>query len=430
MVDIFNGDQHFTQLIKERDNLCRPYGITFDPYTEQPTVSNLDDLKVLLKNDWDTYQKLQAQITPYAQHVRDIMISNTALEILAPVIAKEIFGDDLIVPENTFFIDETGMPCTASKSVGDLDEFLTHHELVKNKKTPKDWDQNTKPTVEELLIIPGESEEESIRKAELLGEAFAVALLMGHLDLVNNINLSNFGSVTDPVTGEKKLCIVDWGNCLGAGFGGLTSDESTFHNPDFDRNQMPQNPITGFQDVVPFDTEVVPRVPRQIVSDLFALGSTDNPKLRQAQLAGFDRVCRKMEAQFSHMETLVSHAIEETIMHVPKVVEIGDENVNQDNRNQFVSALPRTAQPAHQEEVGSLTNILKGRAQSLVKIRTELQAGKSLDEIAKNRLERIKASQNIGIFKTAKVRNIILKTKDIMAAKSDEEVTKKPERRR
>lgn len=97
--------------------------------------------------------------------------------------------------------------------------------------------------------------------------------------------------------------MVDWGNCVGKGFNGLTADESSFQNAQFKRphprfgatNFRPQD-LIGHQHVVPFDGTVYPLLPRQIVPDLFNLSATDAPLLRSAQRRGFYEVCEQAMA--------------------------------------------------------------------------------------------------------------------------------------
>ena len=359
---IFKGDPAFEQLLMQRNSLFDA-SVRFNEFTGKPKLTE-DELKTRLApgRSWADYQQIAALFANYARHVEELILSNTALEIIAPLIAQAIFGQLLVVPTNVFFISQEGAPSTASKSLDGLDEFLAKHKEVQLKNLPADWEGQTPPDFASLIQDGSRTAEESLAKASCLGQAFAVALLMGHLDLVNNINLSNFGTVEDPASGEKKLAIVDWGNCLGTGFSGLSAEEGAFNNPLFNDIKISaeskvevQNKITGFEHVVPFDKEILPALPRQVVDDLFNL--TETGPLREAQRTGFVEACRQAFAHtnFTH---LFAEVIDHTIAAVP---------VDAD-REKFSGALPSRFQPKQQGAVDSLAHILTGRLQSLKSI--------------------------------------------------------------
>jgi hypothetical protein len=384
VADIFGKTPHFVELIATRQQLLKEVkvDVKFDPYTEQPD-KNLQEY--LSDHDFQLYQENAEKIEKYAQHVREIVLSNTTLEILAPQLAQAIFGKELLsVPENIFFMGSKGTPCTASQSVGQLSEFLTEHPSVESKQSPADWKKEgvTPPTFEDLIV--SENNDDALLKAQFLGQAFAIALLMGHLDLVNNINLSNFGTIISPDTQQEKLCIVDWGNCLGAGFSGLSADEGAFQNPRFNTQIEPQDPITGFSHVVPFDGEILPALPRQVVGNLFDLTAEDNKELREAQRKGFFQAFDQASKNKENLITLVTETIAQTINAVPEA-----------DRETFKQALPVSARLASQTtNPDSLAQILTHRLNSLESICTKLQNKQCLTDIIREQNERLVASQN------------------------------------
>ena len=377
--DIFKDDPTYQALIKERQALLGA-SFPFNPYTEQPEkmLSNTDP------NLLQKYKAIEEKIKPYVKHVNELIIANTALEIVAPQLARGIMGRLLITPQNYLFMDENHRPCTASKSVGQLDEFLTHHEKVVQAKHPAHWTTHEAPTFVDLV--------KTEQHAKILGQAYFVALLMGHLDLVNNINLSNFGTVSNE-DGTESLCLVDWGNTLGVGFGGLTAEEGTLKDPLF-QGELTHSlmthaieDITGYKHVVPFDEVVYPMLPRQVVHDLFDLTSCDNPTLRKAQREGFYQACDQAMNQLADMQTLIPRLVYDTLHRY----------MSEKDSILIQQLLPKilyqTDGKPGEENDYNLANILEGRIYSLQIMMQRLQAGQTIEEIAKERLDILVDSQ-------------------------------------
>lgn len=318
------------------------------------------------------YEKLQKQ---YQQHQNEVRDAFSFLEVLSPKIAKGIFGDFIEIPENYFTLGDDGAPLILSKAIPGFKEFLSENSVVQGKTKPSDWDEKSLPTRDQLKL--------SKEQAEALGKLLGVALLMGHLDLLNNINLSNSG-VVETSSGKLIPAIVDWGNTMGIGFGGLSADESSFKNPDINEDKTSKNnSITGFQHCVPFDEIVYPLLPRQLVKDLFNM--SDKDEISQAMLSGFRQSCVTALCSLDDIDDIVSNSISNTFKQNINKYDV--DHIKKIQNNEIFTTSKQT------ENKYNLANVLKRRILSLFYILEELENGKTLTEIATNRLKKIKDSQ-------------------------------------
>ncbi|WP_133128565.1 hypothetical protein [Legionella nagasakiensis] len=388
-VEIFKNDAFFNALMGRRCDLLGD-GV-LEAHIEIPedeeTQRRIEDLSTENRME---FEQIQASLVNYTKHVDELVLSNTALEILAPRICGAIMGDLLVVPRNYLHIHERHL-LVISPSVGMLREFLSEHPQVEPAKTPDHWLRHPPPDFATLVTTE--------EQARMLGQAYFVALLFGHYDLVNNINLSNLGCICQP-DDTLKLSIVDWGNSLGVGFGGFTAEEGAFKNPQFNRESSRVDylgyrleDITGFQHLMPFDTVVYPLLPRQVVPTLFDLTAEDKPLLREAQRRGFYEACEQAASVLAHAQeiipVMVAHVLEEAM--------------SDENTLRIKPLLPSfiTVEKTEKKDAYTLANILAGRMHSLQKMKEALQRGKKLQDISHDRFMAIAESQlvpSIGFF--------------------------------
>lgn len=340
---------------------------------ENPTHSpKLFKLKNKVKKQIEHVEK---QCAKHQQSLRD---SQFFLEALSPRIAAAIFGDFLAVPENYFYRTSEGQnPLLLSKGIKEFREFLSEEMVVKNKVIVKDWENESLPLRDQLHLTP--------KYAEALGKLFFIALLMGHLDLLNNINLTNSGVID--AGGELIPAIVDWGNTLGTGFGGLSAEESAAKNPDllYGKINFNDTDISGFQHCVPFDKVVYPLLPRQLVRDLFNL--TDDNVLSKAMLRGFEEACLVAQKKLPEMDNLIPMTIETVLTGYTAAAD--SHYLREILNHEIYFPTPKLKKDGY-----TLTNILKGRIESLAAILVQLKQGISIEEIGQNRLSEIIKAQN------------------------------------
>lgn len=370
----------FVKQPKERpENKILPEDIAPSLYKARRKLAHLNEidnhnspklykLKNKVKKEVDQTEK------QYKEHRQSLRDSQFFLEALSPRIADAIFGNFLAVPENYFYKeDDDHSPLILSKGIKNFREFLSEEPIVENKTVVKDWENSTLPLRNQLHLNP--------EKAEALGKLLFIALLMGHLDILNNINLTNSGVVEEP--GKKLIpAIVDWGNTFGVGFEGKSEDECAWKNPDLfsGKIDLKHPDIAGFQHCVPFDTIVYPLLPRQIVQDLFNL--TDKNSISEAMLNGFEQACIIAKEKLSAIDTLIPTVIETVFNQYTAVTDI-NKLKNILNHEMF---FPTEKQ---QKDGYTLANILKGRINSLVDILRQLKEGVSLEQIGQNRLDEI-----------------------------------------
>ncbi len=378
---IFLNDPLLSRLKEERQALL-PDAI-FNPYTETPEDdSTRQYIQSLSPKDHHSYRQLQSQIDTYVTHVQEVTLVNTTLEVLASRIAQAIMGPLLVCPEDYCFVQQQ-RPFLMSRAVASFHEFLSEHPLLAVAKTSDYWKTHLAPTFKDLNLTRTE--------AKILGQAYFIALALGHNDLVNNINLSNSGYV-EGEDGSLTLCIVDWGNTLGVGFSGQTADEGAFQNPQFHlkKEQLFTHDVcdrTGYKHLVPFDEVVYPILPRQVIPDLFDITKDDVVELRQAQREGFYEACNQAERVLDQLPEFIAKMIEETLQQ--------DLSVEEGERVRTL--LPRSiffpSQQEIQKDQYTLSGILSGRIKSLQNIKCALQKGKTLIDIADEQFRIIKNSQ-------------------------------------
>lgn len=302
----------------------------------------------------------------FQKHLNELRDSSTATAVIASRIAQKIFPN-LVVPDNQLTRFKDGTAVILSKRLPErLNEFLSETDVVTLFKPKKPTDWKGLPSRSDLKL----TEEQAI----VLGRIYYTALLMGHWDIINNIDLTNSGSIVRG--GKTYACIVDWGNCSGIGFGSLLQDG--FQNPEFKalNLQSGSDPVTGFIGTVPFDKIVYPKLPRQVVSDLFDLTSED--AIGKAMLIGFNEAHDEAKKNLPHVS--VRLAVIETIGE-------GDAQHFGANLNQELFG------DAKSEAEPGLKNILEGRLVSLDGIVKKIEQGVKLSSIADEQFHKIVQSQ-------------------------------------
>ncbi|ETO94456.1 hypothetical protein [Legionella oakridgensis] len=395
VTEIFKKDVFFNTLIDRRRELLDGSidGIAIPD--DEEILCKIEELSVENRRELD---QIQDKLKNYVRHVDELILSNSALEVIASRVSAAIMGDLVIVPQNYLHIHD-GQPLIASPSVGRLVEFLSEHSSVEAAKTPEYWLSHPAPSFTTLVTTR--------EQARLLGQAYFIALLFSHYDLVNNINLSNFGYVRQS-DDTLKLSIVDWGNSLGVGFSGLTAEEGAFKNPQFARQSdradylghRPED-ITGFQHVMPFDEVVYPLLPRQVVPNLFDLTAEDEPALREAQRLGFYEACDRAMSVLDELQELIPTIITRTL----------HEAMSAEDSCCLQPLLPSliTKDNRGKKDEYTLANILEGRMRSLQQMKEALQGGKTLQDIARERLMAITKSQmlpSVRFFSSAKAASV------------------------
>jgi hypothetical protein len=226
-------------------------------------------------------------------------------------------------------------------------------------------------------------------EAYVFGVIYFVAMFLGHGDVVNNIDGSNSGKVTNKV-GATLAAIVDWGNCLGVGFNGCIIESAAFHNPEF--NELPNlttadaDPITGYTHCMPFDEIVTLQLPRQVIKNLFHISSESKESdiVNEKMFAGFKDAYEIAQKKFAK-ENIIQPIINDTFEHY----------VNQDDRLYYESIVNKDFFFSNQNDskTYNLSNILKARLKSLHGIIEKLNKGFTFEEVAKGQIEDVIYSQ-------------------------------------
>lgn len=245
---------------------------------------------------------LQQVIFNLIDHVVNTLINFMHTEIIGPKIAKAIWKDNMVVPE-TYYPSDINMltPKIISKWLEQpFDEFVQtqlkkyYKEQISLHQDKALIVQNLKqmhtdslieivdPSFEEIDTTNVEQIRFNIKHAKFwhasiikaptlyqlgfnaaqkthLGNLFAVALVTGHYDILNNISGTNSGIVAG------TTCCVDWGNSFDIGFGGLSKAESYAARYSAGTGHM------SLESCYPYMGVVNPDLPRMLIPDIFDL---------------------------------------------------------------------------------------------------------------------------------------------------------------
>ncbi len=353
----------------------------------------IDDFR-LNKDDITTRDK--ELLEPYAQHLNDLLFEAAFGEVLYQLIAKRLCKS-FEPTENYLHIDqETGEPGIISKFRIDFNEFIEKKLQVAIKKkmmSAGEWATQIIPNRDDLDFSPHEN--------YLLGKLYALALLTNDWDLVNNIMLSNAGCLGSSDS-SSKIMVVDGGNKFHFGFGGLTCDETSFQNIEFNPHSTETHPLTGFVSTLPFDGAVYLKLPRLLIPDLFLL---TNPNV----FKGFKEAIEEARAALAANPFCIRQAIKEVELfitadsHEETIKRFKDKRSTLINHSYYFST---------SDSQYSLDTVLKARCHSLQISCARIEAGVSVEKINSELLQEYRISQipEIGIQTPPKTNSFITPT--------------------
>lgn len=305
-------DAQVNQVIKDLDNLVDHVGSTLCdfmhteklgplvakalwgdavvvPETFYPTDINTKDPQILTR-----FLKAKADEEPFKEFMRPLL-NNVGLEKLSMLSEDEFvkfFKKNAALSHFTLSLNDVKLPTNADETA-----IKAFYQTMKTNpalcavevESPNFWlelkaaaPNMQLPKAADLKITP--------EQKKILGKLYAMALITGHYDILNNINGTNSGSMAG-----KPVC-VDWGNSFMIGFGGLTKDENIFQAKMGEgKNQNPISLIMGSADYTtlqqqwssqeygigsneftfPFLEHVFPYLPRLLVQDIFNLDDPD-----------------------------------------------------------------------------------------------------------------------------------------------------------
>lgn len=340
----------------------------------------------------NTVFKFTTSTSSAEQHLKDLYLSATFNEVVAPMVAKALFGDAVAVPENYLHIDEKRMPTILSKQVKYLNEFLEQRKMMQGKKTPNDWSNIKKLPVRADLELTSD-------EAIIIGKLYAIALITNHWDIFNNINMANAGYITNEKN-ELIPTVIDWGNVFHIGFVGLTCDENTLEiKDDFNNAHVPhpselkKECITGFTYSIPFDSVPFPYLPRQLVADLFLMGEDE---IGKAIFQGFANMIEIAAKKVRSHPNIIQETINKSFDRISydknceeQFINVKKLKITNINRYFFGIFKPKN------ENDYTLENILKERIEFLDNNIHRFRSTESIQQMAEEILGLYRESQRI-----------------------------------
>lgn len=273
-------------------------------------------------------KQVQEKVPELRSHVSQTLCNFMHTEILGPCVVKAIWGEAVVAPE-TFYPNEYDplnpqiisrfltpsedeneqlqrfieflqpkITAYAEQKLNRLDgnvrrEFISKHSRGNPNhyfdlqpfliRSPHFWRKLQKAGVPKPRL-----KDLDLRayQRRIMGKLYAIALVTGHVDILNNIDGTNSGSMMG-----LPAC-VDWGNSFNIGFGGLSKDESFLawdraesvsktivENDPETLQKMWSNPhknsLFSESYCFPFVEQVFPFIPRLLVQDIFNLDDPD-----------------------------------------------------------------------------------------------------------------------------------------------------------
>ncbi|MDF1795747.1 MAG: hypothetical protein P1U63_04325 [Coxiellaceae bacterium] len=313
----------------------------------------------------------------YQEHLQDIMLESAYIECLVPALARELFGDVIIVPNNYMHVDATGNAMILSQFTPGFSEFLAEKEVVRGNH-PSLWGKTGTPYPRRADFALNQQE------AENTGVLYVMGIVFNHWDLLNS-QMRNSGQVT-LADGSTKPCVIDWGLSLHQARRGRLCAEGTVHNPLFKEGvpltyNFDSDPALYAMDEhsMPFDGDVYPLMSRSFVRDLFDMGMTEtdtgDKAVRDAMLAGAKKALDAVNTKLSTNPDIIDRTIAASrrLLTVDSAISF-DEMGHRFNASYYGFD--------GKKEDYNLTDILSRRIKSLNMIVKRLEAGETLVGIA------------------------------------------------
>lgn len=337
-------DENF-YMVKSPEHL--PVKEVFKDYIPDPELENDDEAK--------------------RQHIFDVQLEMAFLEVFYSKVCKKLFSEFLVVPELLLHVDSGHEIYVFSKLLEHFYEFLSH-----------------KPCVAEALlynraVIPGrEALELSMEEAHILGQLYAVSLVINHWDILN-ANLLNSG--LSRVEDRTLPAIVDFGLCGHLSYQGRHNDSLPFKDKLFslgrtiELNNSSDHYLRYYraEHALPFDKKVGPLQPHRILNDLFDL-SIQNPIALEMR-KGFEFLIDHARQALMASPTILQEALTETLASVSNESAISRTAMLERFNQNFYTYQPNSF---------NIFSIIKARVYDCVRLLEEFRSGQSMTSIHEN----------------------------------------------
>ncbi|KTC68770.1 hypothetical protein Lbir_2303 [Legionella birminghamensis] len=291
------------------------------------------------------------------QHIYSLQLESAFIEVLVPIMARALFSELLVTPENYLIVDQNKEITLISKIIPGFEEFLAKKECVNSHTL---FYNKQLPTRKDLQL--------NEKEAEIIGVLYAVALVFNLWDLLNS-SLQNSGYVGG--INEKRACIVDFGCALHLGYKGRHADSLSADDPQFASTEKLIYPFTPdyfrdhyrHQNALPFDVLVGPLLPHMIIHDLFELSGTD--EFSRIALQSFESCLQRAKTKLLANPVLLPECISEAKKHISL-----DEKWNEDSLFEFLNECFYQQNEGH-----NLCNIIAGRLESTLNLAKQFKQG-------------------------------------------------------
>lgn len=295
------------------------------------------------------------------KHIYSVQLERSFLEVLIPLMAKNLFKGVLEVPDNYLHITEDKTILVISKFIDNFQEFLGKKECIKGRSTYVDFEEL--PSRKDLQLTADE--------ARIIGQLYAVALLFNLWDLFNS-KLLNSGYVVN--RGQPaKACIVDFGYGAHISYKGRHTDTLAYDDPNFILGHKIEHTFFGksyqehyrHDNALPFDTQVGPLLPHAVVTDLYSMSGKD--EISQAMLSGFKQALKIAEKNEDENPQLLEEALSQSFAAITL-----DSKYQQQELKAHLH---------HEYYKETLIEIVRGRLRSALELIPKFEAGEDSRKI-------------------------------------------------
>lgn len=307
---------------------------------------------------------LQRNLSDKFQNVKSVELETTYLEILMPIVVKKLFNDLVLAPDNYLHLGSDGQVWVLSRMIDNFEEFL-HQKPCIATRDPDDTGRI--PSRESLSLTADE--------AYIIGQLYAVALVINHGDLLNS-KLLNSGLRRQP-DGSLQAAIVDFGMCAHVSYKGRHVDTLAQDDPGFLYKKTLGLNFFGktyleqynYRHALPFDRMVAPMMMHSLIESLYEMSADDEISLMMRQ--GFEKAITTAIDKLEENPNLFVEALVEarercSVESLPNMTAL-DEILT----HSFYQTEP---------EQHNLITILSGRVYSCLTVLQNFKAGQTLVE--------------------------------------------------
>lgn len=305
-------------------------------------------------------------------HIKSLELESAFIETLMPCIVRHLFKDQIVVPKVYLHIAADNTIHIISKVLPKFDEFLAHKACIKEGKACFDGQL---PSRKDLAL--------STSEAVIVGQLYAVGLIINHWDLLNS-KMRNAGKV------DASPAIVDFGFCAHLSYKGRHADSLPMDDALFKSEDKIRHNFFGptylqhyrYRNALPFDKRVGALPMHTLIEDMYEMAGDD--EISQAIRQGFESMIETAQQSLNDNKNLFVDAFNETLDSISNESNIQSPQLLSQLNQSFYTSKPNTH---------NLFAILEGRLQDCRRILAQAKSGATSLDLQQQARDQYRNSQ-------------------------------------